>query len=37
VVVCFVDINGTVDHHDVSFIYIITSHIESWNIERIID
>jgi len=37
VVVCFVDINGIVDHHDLSFIYIITSHIESWNIERIID
>ena len=37
VAVCFVDINGIVDHHGLSFPYIMTSHIESLNIKRIID
>jgi hypothetical protein len=34
VVVCFVDIDGIVDHHVLSCLYIITSHIESLNIKR---
>jgi hypothetical protein len=35
VVVCFVDIDGIVDHHVLIFLYIITS--QSLNIKRIID
>jgi hypothetical protein len=33
----FVDIDGIVDHHVWNFLYIVTSHIVSLNIKRIID
>jgi len=33
----FVDIDGIVDHHGLNLHFIITSHIESLNIKRIID
>ena len=37
VVVCFVDIDIIVRHHVLNSLFIITSHIESLNINRIID
>ena len=37
VIVCLVDIDGIVDRHGLNFLFIITSHIESLNIKRIID
>jgi hypothetical protein len=37
VIVCFVDIDGIVDHHGMHLHFIAISHIESLNIKRIID
>jgi len=37
VIICFVDIDGIVDHHGLNRHFIITSHIESLNIKRNID
>jgi hypothetical protein len=34
---CFVDIDGIVGHHGINLHFIFTSHIESWNMKRIID
>ena len=36
-IVCFVDIDGIVDHHGIHLHFITISHIESLNIKRIID